>query len=243
MNSEKPLDDNDLDGLRKHLDLLQEPLDPLEVSAIDGYLMAVLLQPQPIPAELWWPPILDPDGLAKPQHLQTPAAREVRAIVLRRHAALATAMHEREWIDPWVFEAQADAEADGDDDGDESDLSPSEAVLPWATGFAMAMDLFPAVSRMNTPAVLDALALIYGHFDPADLEDADALLAIIEATEPAATLSDAVEDLISAAWLLADVTHPVEAGQGPKPIRNTRGPARSSHRASTHPRRTPPRGR
>lgn len=240
MNEEKSLPDNDLERLQEHLSLLQEPLDPLETSAIDGYLMAVLLQPQTIPADVWWPPIVDPDGLASPQQLAVPAVREVRAIALRRFAVLNEAMRERQWFDPWVFGAHGDdaapGDAENDDDDDGGDTSPSEAILPWATGFAMAMDLFPTVSNMNTPPVLDALALIYGHFDPADLEDADALLEIIEAIEPAATLSDAVEDLVSAAWLLADVTHPVEDDRRPK-VRpaQRRGPPPS--------RRSPPRRR
>jgi uncharacterized protein len=240
MNNEKTLPDNDLGSLQECLNLLREPLDPLEASAIDGYLMAVLLQPQPIPVELWWPPIVDPDGLATPQQLAAPAVRDVRAIVLRRLAVLQEAMRERQWFDPWVFDHADDGDA-GDGDGEDDDVgdnraSPSEAILPWATGFAMAMDLFPTVSNMNTPPVLDALALIYGHFDPADLEDADALLEIIEAIEPAATLSDAVEDLVSAAWLLADVTHPVEDDRRP----NVRAAPR---RGPPPARRSPPRRR
>jgi uncharacterized protein len=234
MNEEKPLPDNDLESLQERLNLLREPLDPLEASAIDGFLMAVLLQPQPIPVDAWWPPIVDPDGLATPQQLAAPAVRDVRAIALRRFEVLQEAMRERQWFDPWVFDTASDGEAGDAEDGDEGDhgASPSEAILPWATGFAMAMDLFPAVSNMNTPPVLDALALIYGHFDPADLEDADALLEIIEAIEPAATLSDAVEDLVSAAWLLADVTHPVEDDRRPK--------VRSAPRRGPSPARRPP---
>jgi uncharacterized protein len=50
--------------------------------------------------------------------------------------------------------------------------------------------------------------VLYSHFDPEDLEDADDLLPLIDELEPAATLADAVEDLVRCSLLLADVTRP-----------------------------------
>jgi len=47
--------------------------------------------------------------------------------------------------------------------------------------------------------------LLYRHLDPGDLEDADTLLAEIEALEPPADLASAVEELVRATLLLADV--------------------------------------
>ena len=49
------------------------------------------------------------------------------------------------------------------------------------------------------------LALLYRHLDVDDLEDADALLAEIESLEPPADLAAAVEELVRATLLLADV--------------------------------------
>jgi uncharacterized protein len=55
---------------------------------------------------------------------------------------------------------------------------------------------------------VEPLALLYLHFDPADLEDADALAAVIETLEPPADLAEAVQDIVRAVMLMADVTRP-----------------------------------
>ena len=51
---------------------------------------------------------------------------------------------------------------------------------------------------MDDPELVEPLALLYLHFDPDDLEDADALLAVIETLEPPADLAEAVQDLVRA---------------------------------------------
>ena len=66
---------------------------------------------------------------------------------------------------------------------------------PWVAGFAAAMDHFPALMEVDDPELVEPLALLYLHFDPADLEDADALAAVIETLEPPADLAEAVQDL------------------------------------------------
>lgn len=45
-----PLTDADIDALQHELDALPAPLEPLDVTMLDGYLVGVLLQPQPVPA-------------------------------------------------------------------------------------------------------------------------------------------------------------------------------------------------
>ena len=49
----------DLDRLQALLDALPAPLEPLDVSMVDGYLCGVLLQPQPVPAARWLPHVTD----------------------------------------------------------------------------------------------------------------------------------------------------------------------------------------
>jgi len=72
---------------------------------------------------------------------------------------------------------------------------------------------------MDAPDLVEPLALLYLHFDPADLEDADALAAVIETLEPPADLAEAVQDIVRALMLMADVTRP----RAPAP---SRGPPR-----------------
>jgi uncharacterized protein len=187
-----PLADAEITRLQDLLDRVPAPLEPLDTMALDGFLCGVILQPKAVPAERWLPVVTDIEGRALPAAY--PAA-ELHALVRRRHAELATAIAERQWFDPWVYQLDDDA-------------SPSETVLPWVAGFAAAMDLFPGVMRAEDPELIEPLALLYRHFDPEDLEDADALLAVIETLEPAADLSEAVEDLVRSLMLIADVTRP-----------------------------------
>lgn len=195
MNPDTPLDDADLERLDALLQALPPPLEPLDPSALDGYLCGVLLQPQPVPAARWEPGVTDVEGRPAPPG---PALDELQALVRRRHAELDRAIGARQWFDPWVFPL---------DDED----APSASVLPWVAGFAAAMDRFPALMAIDDPELVEPLALLYLHFDPADLEDADALAAVIETLEPPADLAEAVQDMVRAVMLIADVTRPRSA--------------------------------
>ncbi len=189
---QKPLTDDEIARLQDLLDQVPDPLEPLDTMALDGYLCGVILQPQPVPAERWLKYVGDIEGRALPPRYPLP---ELQALVRRRHAELTAAIAERQWFDPWIYQIEDDA-------------SPSDTVLPWVAGFAAAMDLYPGVMNSDDPEVIEPLALLYRHFDPDDLEDADVLLAVIETLEPAKDLSEAVEDLVRSLMLIADVTRP-----------------------------------
>ena len=75
-------------------------------------------------------------------------------------------------------------------------------------GFATAMEFFPQLMALDAQRVREPLALLYRHLDADDLEDADDLLEEIEALEPPADLTEAVEELVRATLLLADVSRP-----------------------------------
>jgi len=185
-----PLTDGEIARLQSLLDRVPAPLEPLDTSALDGFLCGVLLQPAPPPPERWLKYVTDIEGRALPA-----PATELHALVRRRHAELDAAIGGRRWFDPWVYPLEGSAE-------------PAEAVRPWVAGFAAAMDLFPALLRHGDPALVEPLAILYGHFDPDDLEDAEDLLAVIETLEPPADLAEAVQDLVRSVMLIADVTRP-----------------------------------
>jgi len=199
------LTEADLERLQALLDALPAPLEPLDVSMLDGYLCGVLLQPEAVPMGDWLPPILDSEGRPTPQRVND----ELLALLRRRHKELNVAIAGRQWFDPWIFEL------------DETD-DPSETVLPWVAGFAHALDAHPALMKLPEEPLLEPLAAIYLHLDPDDLEDADALLEEIESLEPPADLGEAVEGLVSAVLMLADVSRPLKAAPRPTPRR--RGP-------------------
>ncbi len=212
-STDTALQDADLARLEALLDALPPPLEPLDVSAIDGFLCGVLLQPQRVPALRWLPLVSDVNGRPAPAG---PALDELQRLVQRRHAELDRAIGQRQWFDPWIYQLEDDA-------------GVSDTVLPWVAGFAAAMAAFPELMARDEPELVEPLALLFMHFDADDLEDADALLAVIETLEPPEDLAEAVQDLVRALMLIADVTRPrPSAGTRPglrarpRPRRDTR---------------------
>ena len=204
MTTPAPLTDAEVAELDERLSRVPPPLDALDTSALDGFLCGVLLQPHPVSVERWWPWVVDVDARPWPAGTDPEGLAALRELVLRRHAELDRCIQARQWFDPWVYEI------------DDASLSPAEMTLPWVAGFASAMEQFPDLMERSEPALLEPLAVLYAAFDPQDLEDADELLALIDTLEPAATLSEATEDLVRSVLLLADVTRPVRSlRQGP----------------------------
>jgi uncharacterized protein len=187
------LDEQDIQQLQDLLDQVPEPLQPLDVSAVDGFLCGLLLQPNSIPSARWLPGITDLEAGALPAGFD---ASPLHALVLRRHQQLQRAISARQWFDPWIFELDEEA-------------SVSECVLPWVAGFAAAMDRFPGLMQIDDPQLLEPLSLIYLHFDAQDLEDADAMQQVIDTLEPPKDLGEAVQDLVRSVMLLADISRPV----------------------------------
>lgn len=199
------LDEDAIDELQQLLDRVPAPLEALDASMLDGFLCGVLVQPATIVESRWLPFVTDVDGRALPPGFD---ASRLHALVRRRHAELADAVTRRQWFDPWVFEL--DHEPDG-----VADDAPA-AVYPWVAGFATALELFPALMRADARQLTGPLALLYRHLDADDLEDADDLLEEIESLEPPASLAEAVEELVRATLLLADIARPAA-------VRSTRG--------------------
>lgn len=207
----RPLGDAERDELETLLETLPPPLDPLDLSALDGFLVGVLLQPRPIERERWLRFVTDVDGRAAPSGLKLD---RLHTLVQRRHAELERALAARQWFDPWVFEL----EADESEKRDETPL-PSQVVLPWVAGFCAALEAFPGLLQIDDAALREPLAVLYAHFDPEDIEDADDLRELIDEIAPPESVAEAVEDLVRCSLLLADVSRP----RAPPPRRRPRG--------------------
>ena len=208
------LADADITRLESLLDGLPPPLQPLDISALDGFLCGVLLQPQRPPPARWLPLIFDVEGRAAPD---SPALQELQALVQRRHAEIDRAISTRQWFDPWIY--QLDDEA-----------PPAECVLPWVAGFAAAMEAFPNLMALTDADLVEPLALLFMHFDADDLEDADALLAVIDTLEPPTDLAEAVQDTVRALMLIADITRPRTTRPPPAARKPARRPAQRGRR-------------
>ena len=226
------LDDAALDHLQTLLYGVPPPLEALDSSMLDGFLCGVLVQPVRIAESRWMPLVTDIDGgAALPSGFDAGA---LHALVRRRHAELDAAIGRRQWFDPWVFELDLDTEQVNEDDGAIDGAPPEvDAVYPWVAGFVTALDRFPALMNRAGPALDEALVLLYRHLDTDDLEDADDILLAIEALEPPASLEVAVEELVRATLLLADIGRPM--------VNRTPDRSRPSNRPSSTPRRSPPR--
>jgi len=222
----KPLSERELDELQALIDQVPQPLEALDVSMLDGYLCGVLLQPRHVPVARWLPHVTDVDGRPLPARFD---ATRLNALVLRRHAELDDAIQRRQWFDPWVFElndedALEDDAVDEHDEHDEGDAGSGaiDAVYPWVAGFATALEIFPGLMALDAKALTEPLALVYRHLAPDDLEDADDLLAEIESLEPPEDLSEAVEGLVRATLLLADISRPLATAGNAAPARRPR---------------------
>jgi uncharacterized protein len=212
-----PLGEREIAELQTLLDTVPAPLEPLDVSAVDGFLCGVLVQPEPVAPAQWLPFVTDVDGRALPRGFD---ARRLHALVQRRVDELRHAIERRTWFDPWVFETEAAEDDladldDGDDVVEEDDLGGDDhvhregtaaaAVLPWVAGCTAALETFPALLGSDDPELTAPLALLYRHVGTDTLEEAAALDAEIETLAPPADLAVAVEELVRATLLLADV--------------------------------------
>ncbi|MDC8784812.1 YecA/YgfB family protein [Roseateles koreensis] len=204
----RPLNDTEMAQLEALLDSVPAPLEPLDVSMLDGYLVGVLLQPKAVPAFQWSRYVLDSEGRPAPAGFDS---HTLMNLVKRRYQELNQAIVDRQWFDPWVFELEDEAE-------------PSEVLFPWVAGFALATDVFPDLLRGDPSELLEPLAALFMHLDPDDLEDADDLLEEIETLEPPSDVSEAVESLVSACLMLADTSRPQHQAAAPQRPPARRGP-------------------
>ena len=193
----RPLSDAERDRLEALLDAVPPPLEPFDLSALDGFLVGVLLQPRAVPPTRWLPFVPDAEGRSPPPGL---ALGPLQALVQRRHAELERAIAARQWFDPWVFELEADEQGD--------EPLPSQVVLPWVAGFSAALEVFPALLQIDDAALREPLAVLYANFEPEDLEDVDDLRELIDEIAPPETVAEAVENLVRCSLLLADVSRP-----------------------------------
>ncbi len=128
----KPLQESELQELDELLGQVPAPLQPLDLTALDGFLAGVVLQPQRIPESRWLPYVTDDEGRGLPANW--PARTRLQALVQQRHGELDALISSRQWFDPWIT------------DVDDATL-PMAAVQPWVLGFATACGEFPPSPR------------------------------------------------------------------------------------------------
>jgi len=205
MPASPDLTDREIEELDDLLAQTPEPLQPLDVVMLDGYLCGVLVQPRLIDAAEWLPPIFDFDGASLPETVDPAWRARCETLIRRRHEALNAALVEDGWFDPLVMELSEEDAAEVPPDLRELGLI-SLSMMPWVGGFQQAAVCFPELAEMPDDAVMTALARLYRHL-PAETDEDREVRATLDREQPLATLDDAIEEVVLAIADLVDLTH------------------------------------
>ena len=196
------LNDAELDELAALLETTPEPLTPLDVLMLDGYLAGVLVQPRVVAVEEWLPEVFDFEGRALPDTTDPAWRARVTALIQRRRDALNAGISEDAFFDPVIVDVEQLPPASEY----ESVQSPiSRALMPWAAGFQWAQECFPDLEDTADDAVGAALARIYRHL-PAETDDDKALVATLDREQSLKDLDAAIDDVVNATVELWDLT-------------------------------------
>ncbi|MDB6002321.1 MAG: hypothetical protein JWP52_4020 [Rhizobacter sp.] len=226
------LTDAEFQELDELLAATPEPLEPVDVMMLDGYLCGVVVQPKLLNTDTWMPFVFDFDGQPLPPETDAAWLSRTQALVLRRHGAITRSIVEDGWFDPLILEAdpeaeaeanaaakaETDAKADGDeaaedasDDGAEPaypyaglDLI-SQTMLPWVAGFQHATACFPELLELPDESVMTSIARVFRHL-PAETDEERELHETFQREQPFSTLDEAVEDLVAAIADLEQLT-------------------------------------
>ncbi|MDQ2927113.1 MAG: UPF0149 family protein [Pseudomonadota bacterium] len=200
------LGDAELKELDDLLAQVPEPLEPLDVVMLDGFLAAIIVQPELIEAERWLPYVFDAGGHRWGEAELTPAQLRARQLIGRRYAAMNGSLAEYRSFDPLILEPEE--ESTGQGEAEPRLDATTRAILPWVAGFEFAASIFAGLDDLDDAAVATALARLY-RFLPADSEEEQATHAIVAKERPLDSLDDAIEEIIACVADLYDLTEPL----------------------------------
>ncbi len=204
--SAQDLGDAEFAELDELLAQVPEPLEPLDVVMLDGFIAAVVVQPELIGAERWLPYVFDAGGHRWGE--AEPSAEQLRAreLILRRHAAINRSLAEYRRFEPLILEPDEPADAAT---GAEAGLDATlRAILPWVAGFEFAASIFPGLAGVDDDAVATTLARLY-RFLPAESENEQEVVAIVAREIPISSLDAAIDEVIACVADLYDMTEPL----------------------------------
>jgi uncharacterized protein len=200
------LNDAEFVELDELLAQVPEPLEPLDVVMLDGFLAAIIVQPELIDAERWLPYVFDAGGHRWGEAVLTAEQLRARALIARRFASINRTLAEYRSFEPLILEPDEDAAAEA---GVEAMLdATTRAVLPWVAGFEFAASIFPGLDDMGDDAVSTAQARLY-RFLPAEGEDDQAVAALLAKERPIDSLDEAISEIIACVADLYDLTEPL----------------------------------
>jgi uncharacterized protein len=201
-----PLADAEIEELAAAFDRLPDTAEIFDVQMADGYLAGALLQPEPVPAADCLPRLLAGAQAGAEPAWPADELPRIAGLLLRRYNELAYAIGEREPFEPIVFPFVDEASG-------EPDVGPQgiEALAPWAVGFALALEDFPALVEIDDEDGLlgDLLLGIFRHIPAgSDTEDAAEREQMLAELPPLESLQDAMQDIIDCTLEIADISRP-----------------------------------
>jgi uncharacterized protein len=186
-----------------------EPLEPLDIVMLDGYLCGVIVQPVPLEAAAWLPYVFDFDAQPLPASVAPEWLERTTSLIMRRYAALTRSIVEDGWFEPLVLEFDDDNPPEPLPEGVDdpmAGLNPiSQSVMPWVAGFQHANECFPDLSDLTDDAVMAAMARLYRHL-PTETDAEREVVATLDREHPLTTLEDAMEELVATVADLQDLT-------------------------------------
>ncbi len=228
---DRPLSEREVEELDALLGELPKPYDPLDVVALDGFLLGVLLQPEPVAAADWLPFVWHGDGAVVPDN---DVSQRIEALVRRRHAELAACLAAGEEFDPILFDLE---EEDGAPVAGRDTVA---ALEPWVTGFMVALQAFPALDDLaeEDEDIAEALTLIFRYLplaeDASDEERAayEREQRALDDEVPVANLDEALDLVIGSALRIDEMVHPrrPQVRETPKVGRNDPCPCGSGRK-------------
>jgi uncharacterized protein len=196
------LNDAELDELADLLNATPEPLQPLDVLMLDGYLAGMLVQPRVVPIDEWLPPVFDFERRALPETTDAAWLARCKSLIERRRDALNAGISEDDFFDPVIVDVDQLPPAS---EYEPAQLPVSRALMPWAAGFQWAQICFTDLEDTADDAVGAALSRIYRHL-PAQSADDKELVATLDREQPLKDLDDGLEDIVNATVELWDLT-------------------------------------
>ena len=208
---------------------IPEPLEPLDVVMLDGFLAGVVVQPLLLEVDRWLPYVFDAGGHRWGEADASTEKLRARELILRRLAAINRSLAEYRTFEPLILEP-----GDGSDEADDShvqeasepsggataDIASGEdaaspvadpvtlAILPWVAGFQFAADLFPGLDDVPDDGVATALARLY-RFLPAEDDDDRSTVELVRRERPLPSIDAAVEEVVACVADLYDLTEPL----------------------------------
>jgi uncharacterized protein len=231
------LTDTELDELDERLAQTPEPLEPLDLVMLDGYLCGVLVQPRLIGIDEWLPPVFDLEGGSLPASTDPAWQARCAELIERRMAALNRGMAEDGWFDPILHELPEEVE--GSAEGEEDPLielpAYSRTLFGWVAGFQYATTCFPDLTALPDEPVVAAIDRVFRHLLPETDADRE-LIEALNQEQPLTSLDEAVEDLVLSVVELWDLTReqrfhvPTVKREAPKVGRNDPCPCGSGRK-------------